>query len=312
MESPETTSSPARPPVTVIIPAYQEEGAVGAVIEGIRRDFIQASGRSPDEVEILVVDDGSRDATAERARAAGAQVIRHGENRGYGAALKTGLRHARHELIIMTDADGTYPARYFDPLLRQLDDADMAVGARRGANVHIPLARRPAKWLLTRVAVFLAAQPIPDLNSGLRAFRKSDALRFRNLYPRGFSFTTTMTLAYLSSDLVVRYLPIDYAPRTGKSKFHPILDTKNLFLTIIRSILFFNPLRVCLPVSFAFFALAAFVLFALREAQGRMYFIWQQMPEKGNVLDGTIEVLVMCGLQILLIGFLADVLARMR
>ncbi len=288
-----------RGPVTVLVPAYNEEGAVADVIAEIRRDFVEATGRGPEEAEILVVDDGSLDATAERARAAGAHVIRHAENRGYGASLKTGLRHAAHDLIVIADADGTYPARYFDTLLRELEDGDMAVGSRRGANVHIPALRRPAKWLLTRVAVFLAGRPIPDLNSGLRAFRRADAIRFINLYPSGFSFTTTITLAYLSSDLVVRYVPIDYLQRTGKSKFHPIKDTKNLFLTIIRSILFFNPLRVCIPASMAFFAAAAAVLAFLRDAEG-------------NVMDGTIEVLVICGLQILLIGFLADVLARMR
>lgn len=292
-------STGARAPVTVLVPAYNEEGAVADVIAEIRRDFIEATGRRPEEVEILVIDDGSRDATAERARETGVHVVRHGENRGYGASLKTGLRHAAHDLILITDADGTYPARYFDSLLRELDDADMAVGSRRGKNVHIPALRRPAKWLLTQVAVFLAGRPIPDLNSGLRAFRRTDALRFLSLYPSGFSFTTTITLAYLSSDLVVRYVPIDYLPRTGRSKFHPIVDTKNLFLTIIRSILFFNPLRVCIPVSLAFFAAACLVLWQLRDPQG-------------NVYDGTVEVLVMCGLQILLIGFLADVMARMR
>lgn len=287
------------PGVTVIIPAHNEENGIGAVLSEIRHDFVLPSGRPPETVEILVVDDGSTDATASRAREAGAQVVVHHRNRGYGAAIKTGLRAALHDTIVLIDADGTYPASDIEPLLQLLKSSDMAVGARTGAEVHIPLERRPAKWVLVKTAEYLAEQKIPDLNSGLRVFYKDDALRYERLYPSGFSFTTTITLAYLNDGLDVEYLPINYRRRTGKSKLRPIRDTKNLFLTVFRSILFFNPLRVCLPISFAIAALGLFVLLFLRDPHG-------------NIYDGTITVLAMCALQVFITGFLADVIARMR
>jgi glycosyltransferase involved in cell wall biosynthesis len=278
--------------VSVIIPALNEESAIGLVIADIRAELGPGA-------EILVVDDGSTDATAARAAEAGATVIQHRQNMGYGAAIKTGLRAATQEVIVMTDADGTYPARHIPDLVSELASCDMAVGQRPGENVANPWLRGPAKWMLRQLAVFLARKPIPDLNSGLRAFRRGDALRFINLYPSGFSFTTTQTLAYLTNDLLVHYLPIEYRPRTGRSKFRPIADTKNLLLTIIRSVLFFNPLRVCLPVGIAIGVAALAILLFVRD-------------QHGNVLDGTVTVLTMISLQVILIGFLADVIARMR
>lgn len=290
--------STAAVPVTVIIPAYNEEnGIVGGVAE-VREKFIATSGRRADDVEIIIIDDGSTDKTAERAATTGADVFTHQGNLGYGAAIKTALRMARHEIIVMTDADGTYPAEYMEPLVRELEHCDMAVGSRSGDRVAIPLSRRPAKWALRKLAVFLAEKPIPDLNSGLRAFRKADAMRFLGLYPSGFSFTTTITLAYLCSDLLVHYFPINYNPRKGQSKIRPIRDTKNFVLTIMRSVLFFNPLRVCFPIAMALFAVALGLLF-YRDANGRL-------------LDGTIAVLTLSGVQILIIAFLADVIARTR
>lgn len=285
-------------PVSILIPAYNEEDGILRVIEDLRRTFLSVRGGTPDE--IIVVDDGSTDATGERARAAGVQVIRHNRNLGYGAAMKSGLRAAAHEIIVMIDADASYPAAPILELVSKLDaQCDMAIGARSGKNVTYPMSRRPAKWVLKQIAVFLVNQPIPDLNSGLRAFRKSDAMRFFNLFPSGFSFTTTITLAYLSSDLLVDYVPIDYHPRAGISKIRPFRDTKNLLLTIIRSILFFNPLRVCLPVGFALAVAGLYVLLFVKDAHG-------------NIMDGTVTVLALAALQVILIGFLADVIARMR
>jgi hypothetical protein len=165
--------------------------------------------------------------------------------------------------------------------------------------VTYPWERRPAKWVLRRLAVYLAQKPIPDLNSGLRAFRRADALRFLGLYPSGFSFTTTITLAFLCSDMTVQYQPIDYHPRRGRSKIHPIRDTKNLFLTVVRSVMFFNPLRVCVPVSLAFAATGLGVLTLMRDSHG-------------NVLDGTVSVCMIGAVQVMILGLLADLMARSR
>ncbi len=290
---------PALPGVSLLIPAYNEENGVGGAVAQAREALASVTGLESGEWEVIVIDDGSRDGTAVAAEAAGARVLRHRQNIGYGAALKTGLRRARFGTIVIADADGTYPITETATLLHMLEACDMAVGSRTGGDVNIPIERRPAKWLLKVTAEFLAARRIPDLNSGLRAFRRADAIRFMSLYPSGFSFTTTITLAYLSSDLLIHYHPIDYHPRTGKSKLRPIRDTKNLFLTVIRSILFFNPLRVCLPIGFALLFAAAVIAIGPRDAHGRIY-------------DGTITILVVSALQIIIVGFLADILARIR
>jgi hypothetical protein len=183
--------------------------------------------------------------------------------------------------------------------VEELARCDMAVGARIGPDVHIPIERRPAKWLLTKLAVYLAQKPIADLNSGLRAFRRSEVMRFLPLCPNGFSFSTTITLAYLCNDMTVHYLPINYHPRVGKSKIRPLRDTKNVFVTIVRSIVFFNPLRVFVPLAFVMFFVATLVALFVRDSHG-------------NILDGTISILVLGGIQMIMLGFLADAISRLR
>jgi glycosyltransferase involved in cell wall biosynthesis len=294
---PDTVTAPTGFPVTVIIPAYNEEDGLESVVSEIRKHLENQADAGG--LEIIVIDDGSTDATAAAAGRLDVRVVTHPINLGYGASIKTGLRAARNDVILLTDADATYPAEFIPRILRELSECNMVVGARKGARVHIPTVRKPAKWLLNTVAEYLVQRPIPDLNSGLRAFRKADAMRFINLYPSGFSFTTTITLAYLSSDLLVRYVDINYNERVGKSKIRPLRDTKNLFLTVIRCILFFNPLRVCLPVSGALFLASMMVLFFVKD-------------KHGNVLDGTVLALFFGGLQVAVTGFMADIMARMR
>ncbi len=196
--------------------------------------------------EIIVVDDGSTDQTASVATSCGATVLRLGRNLGYGEALKAGIKAARYDWILISDADGTYPPRAIPGLLAGAADARMIVGARIGSNVHTPWVRRPAKWVLRQYAMALAMRRIPDLNSGLRLIEKSAATAFWDLYPAGFSFTTTITLAMLATGQKVSYVTIDYLPRVGKSKIRPADFVRILWLITKLGILF-RPLRVLLP-----------------------------------------------------------------
>lgn len=243
------------PPVSVVIPAYNEEAGIAASVRDVRRVLDEAGA----DYELLVVDDGSEDRTAEIARAEGATLIASPENRGYGASLKTGIRRARHDVVVITDADGTYPAGEIPHMLADLDGYDMVVGARTGAEVSIATSRGPARWFLRRLAAYLAGRPIPDLNSGLRVIRKDLVQRFEHLLPDGFSFTTTITLSALCSGALVRYRPIDYHERLGDSKIRPT-HALDFLLLIVRTIVFFSPLKVFLPLG-AFFFLGGFAKF---------------------------------------------------
>jgi len=278
--------------VSIIIPAYNEENAIGGVIKNIAGLNIPG--------EILVIDDGSRDNTYNNAVSAAKEfsnvkIIRHEVNRGYGAAIKTGIRNASQEIIVICDADGTYPIADIPKLVNYVenDDYDMAVGARSMQAVSI--IRRPAKWLLNKLANYLVDYKIPDLNSGLRAFRKDIALKYFSLLPSGFSLTTTITLALISNNYRVKFTPISYNKRTGSSKIRPVRDTLNFLQLIIRMIVYFNPLKVFLPTSlFLFLAGGALLGFHLI---------------KGNL--GEAEVITLnTAFLILMFGFLADLISK--
>ncbi len=239
--------------VSVVIPAYNEAAAVGPTLEQVQAVMAEAGLGG----EIIVVDDGSTDGTADEvARHPAARLIRHPYNKGYGAALKTGIRQACHDTIVILDADGTYPCGMIPRLAAEIGPYDMAVGARTGAEVHVPLIRRPAKWALNRLANYLSGQEIPDLNSGMRAFKRDVVMRFFRLLPSGFSFTTSVTLALLTNDYNVVYIPVDYYHRTGRSKIRPIRDTINFFSLVVRVVLSFRPLRVLAPLALVFVLLS--------------------------------------------------------
>lgn len=279
-------------PVSIIVPVYNEEGAIASTLAAID-STMSATGRTFD---VVVVDDGSRDGTANVLAQTGARVVRHRANRGYGAALKTGIRATSHPLIAILDADGTYPIARLPELLAQADDADMVVGARTGGSVHVPALRRPVKWLLTRVANVLSGHRIPDLNSGMRVFRREVALRFFELYPDGFSFTSTITLASHINGYHVEYIPIDYYRRTGASSIRPVRDTLNFFLLIVRLVVTFRPLNVFLPT--------AAVLLVLGLVKAALDF------SRTGAFGIAAAILILAAMQIALMGLLADLVTR--
>jgi glycosyltransferase involved in cell wall biosynthesis len=178
-------------------------------------------------------------------------VIQHRSNRGYGAALKTGIAAATYDIIAIIDADGTYPAKCLPELLAELEYADMVVGARTGRNVHIPLLRRPAKWVLKHLANYVTHARIPDLNSGLRVFRRDVVMQYFSILPDQFSWTTTITLAMHCDKYAIVYIPIDYHKRQGRSKIVP-WDAGSFAILILRTAMLFRPLRVFLPLALVF------------------------------------------------------------
>lgn len=232
--------------VSLIIPAFNEELAIQQVTRAARELLEQHGYRT----EVIVVDDGSTDGTARAAQSAGARVLQHRRNRGYGAALKTGITAATHDVIAIIDSDGTYPSKYLPAMLEELERADMVVGARIGKEVHIPFVRLPAKWVLRRLADYVSGSRIPDLNSGLRVFRRDMAMQYFPILPNQFSFTTTITLAMLCDNYAVSYIPIDYHKRKGKSKIVP-WDAGSFAILILRMAMLFRPLRVFLPIALA-------------------------------------------------------------
>ena len=239
--------------ISVVIPVYNEEKAIGDDLDTI----IATMKRSGYTYEVIVVDDGSTDRTADIARAKGVKVIQHPINRGTGAARRTGILQTRGEVIVMTDGDSTYPNQDIPRLLEYLPAFDQVVGARTSEKGSFRFLRAPAKWLIRKLACYLTGMDIPDLNSGLRAFKREVMLKFLYLIPDGFSCVTTMTLAFLCNGYTIKYVPIDYYKRIGHSKFHPINDTYNYLLTVIRMVMYFNPLKVFLPASLILFLLGA-------------------------------------------------------
>lgn len=280
--------------LSIIVPALNEEQSIVNVISKIKKTLDNCSR----PYEIIVVDDGSKDKTFELAACQNVKVIQHSHNRGYGASLRSGIKEAKFDWVLITDGDGTYPVEEIPTLLKFTPEYDMVIGARTGEKVHIPFFRRPAKWFLTLLAGFLAGRKIPDLNSGLRVFRKDLCLEFSHLYPQGFSFTSTLTMAFLTHDYTVKYIPINYHKREGKSSITPY-DFVNFNKLLVRLTLFFNPIKLFSLISGLLFLLALFV------------FLFSKFYLK-RVMDISTIVILMSSLQIFLFGLLAELVVRLR
>ena len=281
-----------RPQLSVIIPAFNEEGAIGQTVERVR-DCLAGAGISH---EIIVVDDGSTDQTYARAQAAQATVVRSPNNGGYGRALKSGIAVGDSDLVAIIDADGTYPAGKLPEMVAMARYNEMVVGDRGLSMKGVPLARRPAKWILNSVAGLLAGHRITDLNSGLRVFRRPTLERFLYLLPNGFSFTTTITMCMLASGQRVSYLPITYGKRIGSSKIRAT-DFFRFMMLVFRLTVYFQPLRVFMPV--------AALLFAIGVLKG-IYDIFLDNLSETAVLG------VLGGIMVWSLGMIADMISRMQ
>ena len=232
-------------PISVIVPAYNEEHSIGKVVDSIKAFM----SKEKIEYELIVVDDCSKDDTVRVAKNLGVTVISHPVNTGYGASLTTGIKKARHEQILIIDADGTYPVTEVKKLLPYVDDFDMVVGARQGKHYHGSLMKRLSRAIFYLLLNYVTAAKVPDANSGLRIFKKSVVMQFEDDFCNGFSFTTTITLILLSNDYLIKFVPVEYNARTGKSKVKYLRDTARTVQILLHTITYYNPIKAFLPFS---------------------------------------------------------------
>jgi glycosyltransferase involved in cell wall biosynthesis len=236
-------ADPAR--VTVVIPAFNEQEAIADVVTRVRA---RAAWR-----EVLVVDDGSIDLTAARAEQAGARVVRHPYNKGNGAAVKTGIREAKGEVVLLMDADGQHDAEDVASVIAGVGAHDMVIGARAARDQA--MTRAVGNAIFRALASWLTGRPIPDLTSGFRAARRDRLLEIVHLLPNGFSYATTSCLAFLKAGYNVAFVPVAARPRVGTSKIRPLRDGVRFLLIILKIVTLYSPLKVFFPVSAVSFLL---------------------------------------------------------
>jgi glycosyltransferase involved in cell wall biosynthesis len=246
----------APPCVSLVIPAYNEEVSIAGVVKKASDVLTECAG----QFEIIVVNDGSSDRTGELAAAAGARVVTHPYNRGYGNSLKSGISAAHHENVVICDADQSYPLDELPLLLQDADRYDMIVGARQGSLFHGSFFKRVGRWLQLWLVRFTVGTAVPDANSGFRLFKRSLAMRYFDFVCSGFSFTTSITIALLCEQYCVKFVRINYLKRAGKSHVRYFRDTARSFQIILQCMLRYNPIKAFLAAGL--FALMPMVLFA--------------------------------------------------
>jgi len=275
--------------VSVVIPAMDEAGAIGPIVSRLH-----AVARWH---EVLVVDDGSSDATGDAARAAGARVIRHPYNKGNGAAVKTGIRHAAGEFILILDADGQHPPEEAPRLVSRLGEYDLVVGAR-ASSTHATLGRRGGNAILNGLASYLTGIPIPDLTSGFRGARRDCLREFLHLIPNGFSTPTTTTLAFMRAGYNVAFEPIHARQRLGRSKIRFTRDGTRFLLILLKVVTLFSPLRIFGPVSL------------LSLLAGMAYGLWN-VAVMGRIPNGAV-LLILFAVVVFLVGLVSEQVSSLR
>jgi polyisoprenyl-phosphate glycosyltransferase len=301
--APLSAPSPQGPYVSIILPCYNEQEHVKAEVARICA-AMDASGY---DYELLAFDDASTDETLARLYEAAPdfphlQVVHFHRNGGSGTVRRIGTQRARGEIVVWTDADMTYPNERIPELVQMLEKdttLDQVVGARTSEQGTHKVLRVPAKWFIRKLAERLTNTQIPDLNSGLRAFRREVAVPYLRLLPPGFSCVTTITLAFLSNQHDVRYVPIEYAKRSGTSKFRFVTDAYRYILQVLRMVMYFNPLKVLMPV--------ALFLLGLGIAKG----IFDTVVHPLRFAVNTVLIFV-TGLLIASLALLADLIVRSR
>lgn len=275
-----------------IIPCYNEHPSV--LHDTITNLKISLDKIDNIKYEIIVVNDGSKKYSYSEQYQKNVSIINHNQNMGYGASIITGISQAQYDWIGITDSDGTYPVEYFPELLKFTDKYDMVIGGRSWKDIQF--LRRIPKLILTRVASFIADYDIPDLNSGMRLFRKDIVYKYLRLFPQKFSFTTTITMICITNFYKVRFVDIPYYKRVGYSSIHPLKDTIRFFSLIFRLALYFKPLRFFIPLSFITFIMA--VLRGIRDVL------------VVNHIGGLALVLFFMAFQIFFFGLIAEIINK--
>lgn len=244
---------------TVVIPAYNEGTVIAVTVFDVQRVL---QNNNITGAEIIVVDDGSTDRTAEMSAKSGAKTLTHPHNIGYGRSLKDGIAAAKYDTIVIMDADGTYPIDMIPALVSEYQQGfNMVVGARQGENYDESFKKKTLRVILKKLVEFTSGRKIPDINSGLRVFSRSEVLPFFSKLCDTFSFTTSLTLAYMMNGMFVKYVPINYMKREGKTKVRLFRDSLRTLQFIVEAIMFYNPIKIFIVFSSMLMSFAVFNFF---------------------------------------------------